>query len=67
MKMSTLAREMHEEFMRDSTEYCCYCYEVRSGIGCCGENHFAKYSEMDEATQQEVLAAEIYNYEKATK
>ena len=28
MKMSTLAREMHEEFMRDSTEYCCYCYEA---------------------------------------
>jgi len=67
MKMSTLAREMHEEFMRDSTEYCCYCGNQRSGFSCCGEVHFGCYKDMDDETQQEIVAAEIYNYEKATK
>lgn len=26
--------------LEDGMEYCVYCYEEKSGIGCCGENHF---------------------------
>jgi len=67
MKMSSLAQELHQEFMHDSTEYCCYCGDQRSRMSCCGENHFERYRDMDERTQQEILSNEIEIYEKATQ
>ena len=40
-------------------EYCAYCIEPRMGwIGCCGENHFVLFSDLDTDSQLEI-AAEI--------
>jgi len=40
-------------------EYCVYCVEPRMGaVGCCGENHFVLFSDLDTDTQFEA-AAEI--------
>jgi hypothetical protein len=42
----------------DSQAYCCYCGDAQTSFGCCGENHFETFSEMDEKRQKEFLDAE---------
>ena len=38
-------------------EYCAYCIEPRMGvIGCCGENHFVLFSDLDTDSQHQVSA-----------
>lgn len=53
--------ELLMDLMNDSTQYCCYCGTVKSGLGCCGENHFETFAEMDALTQQEFLDYEMEN------
>ena len=59
MKMQSLYEEYKQEFMQSSQEYCCYCGDVRSGVGCCGENHFVTFADMDEDTQRDSINFEI--------
>ena len=47
--------ELYEEYMQDSTTYCCYCGNVQVRFGCCGENHFETFAEMDNQTQQDII------------
>lgn len=53
--------ELLMDLMNDSTQYCCYCGTVKSGMGCCGENHFETFAQMDALTQEEFLD---YEWEK---
>ena len=53
-------QERFDELLEDPTEYCCYCGNVRSGIGCCGENHFETFAEMDMKRQEEFMDYEDY-------
>ena len=39
--------------LEDSVEYCVYCYEEKSGIGCCGENHFMTGKEIKDYEKEE--------------
>jgi hypothetical protein len=47
-----------EELMEDGTEYCCYCGTPKASLGCCGENHFETFAQMDSDAQQEFLQYE---------
>jgi hypothetical protein len=58
MKMTK--KELYEELMQDSTSYCCYCGGVQHGFGCCGENHFETFAEMDKQRQQEFMSYEDF-------
>jgi hypothetical protein len=53
-------QERFDELLEDPTEYCCYCGNVRSGVGCCGENHFETFAEMDMKRQEEFMDCEDY-------
>lgn len=50
--------QLRQEFLADGTRYCCYCGQEQVRFGCCGENHFETFAEMDERTQEEFLDAE---------
>ena len=64
MTQDEMQQALHEDLMRDSREYCCYCGTERHRVGCCGENHFQTYAEMEDEDQQAMLEAE---YELLTK
>jgi hypothetical protein len=51
--------QLRHEFLADDTQYCCYCGMQRVDFGCCGENHFETFSEMDERSQEAFLDAEV--------
>jgi hypothetical protein len=44
-------QELHEEYMSDSTLYCCYCGCEKLRFSCCLENHFETYAEMNKDNQ----------------
>ena len=50
--------ELIQELMQDSQTYCCYCGTPKVSFGCCGENQFETFAEMDEKRQKEFLDAE---------
>ena len=47
--------DLRAELMQDSTTYCCYCGMVQVSFGCCGENHFETFAEMNKETQDSIL------------
>ena len=47
--------ELLMDLMNDSTKYCCYCGTQKHSMGCCGENHFETFAQMDALTQEEFL------------
>lgn len=55
MTQDQLRQEIHQDLMRDSTEYCCYCGQQRYRLGCCGEVHFETYADMRQEDQQAIL------------
>ena len=57
----TTEQERHEELLKDSTQYCCYCGDVKHSFQCCGENHFESYSEMDTQRQKEFMSYEEFD------
>lgn len=68
MKMKNYEQELIEEHMNSDQEYCAYCMDPRADkIGCCGENHWLTFSDFDEDTQKEFIAAELEEYEKWSK
>ena len=44
-----------EDFLKDSTQYCCYCGEEKVRFQCCGEAHFQTFAEMSKEEQDELL------------
>jgi hypothetical protein len=47
-----------KDLLNDSTEYCCYCGDVKTRFSCCGEVHFQTFSQMSIGEQKEFLSYE---------
>ena len=56
--MNDVRDQLRQELLADSQTYCCYCGMEQISFGCCGENHFEAFSDMDEQRQNEFLDAE---------
>jgi hypothetical protein len=56
--MSEIREQLRWELLDDSQTYCCYCGNKQVSFGCCGENHFETFAEMDAQRQNEFLDAE---------
>lgn len=50
--------ELRQQMLADTTSYCCYCGMEKHSFGCCGENHFETFAEMDKQTQDAILDQE---------
>ena len=55
MNKDTLRKLILDDQMRDSTEYCCYCGQAKHRMGCCGENHFQTFAEMEKEDQDYIV------------
>lgn len=55
MNKDTLRKLIWDDQMKDSTEYCCYCGQAKHRIGCCGENHFQTFAEMEKEDQDYIV------------
>jgi len=64
MKVQSFYDQIRHEFMDSSQEYCCYCSEERSGISCCGENHWVEFKDLDKDSQDLIIN---YEFDKAYK
>lgn len=67
MKMKTYREQLHEELLKDTREFCCYCMKQRHGLACCGENHYVTYKDMYEDDQKEFLENELEEWEDFLK
>ena len=56
--MSEKREQLRKDLMADSQTYCCYCGQEQTSYGCCGENHFVTFAEMDEQAQKDFLDME---------
>ena len=64
-KRRDLRAEFRSEFMSSQAEYCLYCLEPkRDRLHCCGENHFAIFSELPKEDQESMLDDEVEIYEE---
>jgi len=53
---------LHDFYMNDDTQYCCYCGEGRGErFSCCSENHFETYAQMYKERKEEFLSYEEYD------
>lgn len=59
MKSKTFYEQIREEFMSSSQEYCAYCSDERSGMSCCGENHWVEFKDLDKDSQDQIINAEF--------
>ena len=55
MDKDSLRKLIWDDQMKDSTEYCCYCGQAKHRIGCCGENHFQTFAEMEKEDQNYIV------------
>ena len=55
MDKDTLRKLIWDEQTKDSTQYCCYCGQAKYRIGCCGENHFQTFAEMEKEDQDYIV------------
>jgi hypothetical protein len=67
MKSKSFYEAIRAEFMESDQEYCCYCGEPRSGMGCCQENHFVTFKDLYPEDQQAIINAEFDNAYKEMK
>ena len=67
MKMKSFKAEIRYNLMNSSTEYCCYCYDVKTFLSCCKENHFVTFKDLDDETQNEIINIEVEEYEAWSK
>lgn len=68
MRMNEHKQELVKQHMHSDQEYCYYCLEPNYGqISCCQENHFGTFRDLDQAAQDEILQAEIKEYETWSK
>lgn len=65
MKMKTYKQELIDYHMKSDQEYCCYCIESKDDkYHCCQENHFVKFSDLDEESQTFLIESELDEYEE---
>lgn len=56
--MNEAREQLRQELLADSQTYCCYCGQEQVSFGCCSENHFETFAQMDKQRQKEFLDAE---------
>ena len=59
MKMQSFHDELRAEFSNSSQEYCAYCNDERSGMSCCGENHWILFGDIEKDSQDAIIQAEF--------
>jgi len=68
MRMKEYKQELLTQHMRSDQEYCFYCLEPKyENASCCQENHFGRFKELDQEGQNDILEAEIAEYETWSK
>jgi len=67
MKMKSFKAEVRYNLMNSSTEYCCYCYDVKTFLSWCKENHFVTFKDLDDETQEAIINKEVEEYEAWSK
>jgi hypothetical protein len=68
MKMNEYKQDLIKEHMRSDQEYCYYCLEPNYGkLSCCQENHFGTFRDLDDDAQNDIINAEIDEYESWSK
>ena len=68
MRMNEYKQELLAQHKRSDQEYCYYCLEPNYGkLSCCQENHFGTFKDLDEDAQNDILEAEIEEYETWSK
>ena len=55
MDKNKLRQVIWDEQMEDSTQYCCYCGQAKYRFGCCGENHFQTFADMEKEDQDYIV------------
>ena len=53
--LEELQRDILQDLMNSSTEYCCYCGQARYKFGCCGEVHYETFADLSEEDQKYIL------------
>jgi hypothetical protein len=57
MRMNEYKQELIKYHKRSDEQYCCYCLELKTdNVGCCGENHFLTFSDLDQDGQDSILS-----------
>ena len=65
MKMKNYQQQLIDEHMKSDELYCCYCMEPKHDkYHCCQENHFVKFSDLDEGARKEFIELELEEYEQ---
>lgn len=59
MKFKNFYEEIRSEFMASEQEYCAYCCSVREGTGCCGENHWIEFKDLENDEQDAIINEEF--------
>ena len=68
MRMNEYKQELLTQHKRSDQEYCYYCLEPKyENTSCCQENHFGTFRDLDQSAQDEILQAEIKEYETWSK
>jgi hypothetical protein len=55
MDKDKLRQLIWDEQMQSSMEYCVYCGQAKYRRGCCGENHYQTFAEMDKEDQNYIV------------
>lgn len=68
MKMNEFQQELVKQHTQSDREYCYYCLDPRDDkISCCDEYHFGEFKDLDEDAQNEIINAELKEYETWSK
>jgi hypothetical protein len=68
MRMNEYKQELLTQHKRSDQEYCYYCLEPKyENTSCCQENHFGTFKDLDEDAQNDIINAEIEEYETWSK
>jgi hypothetical protein len=64
MKMKTYKQELIDYHKRSEQLYCCYCLEPKyENVGCCQENHFLTFVDLDDDAKEAIIEVELKEHE----
>jgi hypothetical protein len=52
-------KELHNEYLEDSTLYCCYCGTEKYSLSCCGEVHYTTFADMSQEDQLNIINSDV--------
>lgn len=64
MKMKTYKQELIDYHNRSDQLYCCYCLDLKmDNVGCCQENHFLTFADLDDEAKESIIEVELKEHE----